>query len=160
MEAVVHARCQPQRDIEAIAMPLDEKRRAKKIGQTVGKALDLKELSPGNPPVGTDDGVAWTHDDLRIAVDRPRAVPELAREAIVQARKLRLPRVREIDVAKQPPQRDREIAHERLLDLAEPAHETREQAARDTVGQKKVDVLLQKHFCQSGAHCHETVAPR
>src|SRR5262245_59264408 len=106
-------------------MALDEKRRAKKIGQAVGKALDLKELSPGNPPVGADDRVAWTHDDVRIAVDRPCPVLQLAREAVVHALELFPACLAQIQIGEELPQRNLCIAHERLLDLAEPAHEAR-----------------------------------
>ena len=56
-------------------------------------------------------------------IDRARAVFQFAGEAVVQAAELRLLGLAQIEVGEQPPQRDREVAHQRLLDLAEPADE-------------------------------------
>src|SRR5262245_16719905 len=106
VETVVHARCQPQRDVETIAMALDEKRRAQKIGQAVGKAFDLNKLGPGNPPVGANDRVAWAHDDLRIAVDRSRPVLQLAREAVVDTLELFPACFAQVQIGEELPQRN------------------------------------------------------
>ena len=66
-------------------MRFDQLRIAQQILQRVGKALGLKKLGAGDGAAGADDGVARAHQDIGGAVDRPRAVFELADEAIVQA---------------------------------------------------------------------------
>jgi hypothetical protein len=50
-----------------------------------------------------DDRVRWTHHDLWIAVDRPRAFLQLAREAIVHAPELGLARLTQIQIGEESP---------------------------------------------------------
>ena len=142
MEAVIHARCQPQRHIAAVAMRLDERRIAQQILQRVGKSLGLIELGAVDRAAGADDGVARADQDVGRAVDRARAVLELADEAVVQAAELGLFGFAQIEVGEQPPERDREVADERLLDLAEPADELGRQPPRNAVGEQEIDVFL------------------
>ena len=51
----------------------------------------------------------------------------------------------------------REIAHQGLLDPAEPAHEPGQQAPGDAVGQQEIDVFLLKHTQHLGSQCHGPV---
>jgi hypothetical protein len=103
------------------------------------------------------DGIARAHQNGRIVLDRPGTVLELAGKAVVHALEAPFARLAEVKVGEQPPGRDRQLAHERLLDLAEPAHEPRHQTARNSVGEQEVDVLLLAHFGNCGPDCHETV---
>src|SRR5579864_234534 len=50
----------------------------------------------------------------------------------------------EIEIAEQPPQADREVAHQGLLDLAEPADELGRQPPRNAVGEEEIDILLRQ----------------
>ena len=74
------------------------------------------------------------------------------------ARKWVFLRVGQVEVGEQLPQRDREVAHRRDLDLAEPAHEPRQRVARDAVGEQEVDVLTQN--CPKGGDAGFTVMDR
>jgi hypothetical protein len=79
---------------------------------------------------------------------RPRAGLQLPDEKIVQARPLGFPRLVKIELREAPPDGDREIAHPRLLDAAEPAHEARERDARDAIGDEEIHVLTQPERLQ------------
>ena len=72
--------------------------------------------------------------------------------------KLRLLRLAQVEIGEQAPDADRQVAHQRLLDLAEPAHEPGQQPARDAVGQQEVEVLLLEHSAAiADADCHDAV---
>ena len=92
--------------------------------------------------------------DGGIGIDRPGAVLQLAGEAVVQARELGLLRLAQVEVGEQPPEPDRQVAHERLLDLAEPAHEPGRQPPRNAVGQQEIEVFLLEDLAISDADCH------
>ena len=78
VEAVVHARGQPQRHVAAIAVGLDQVGIAQQLLERVGKSLDLIEIGAGDRAAGADDGVAGADQDVGAAIDRARAVLELA----------------------------------------------------------------------------------
>src|SRR5262249_21411404 len=91
---------------------------------------------------GTDDRVTRAHENLAVGVDRPPAILELADEAIMHAPELRFFRLAEVQIGKEAPQSNREVANERLLGLADPAYELRGQSPRNTVGQQKIQIFL------------------
>ncbi len=72
----------------------------------------------------------------------PRAFLQLADEAVAQTREMALLRLAEIEVAKQPPDADGNIAHQRLLDPAEPTHEPRGEPPGDAVRQREVETFV------------------
>ena len=86
--------------------------------------------------------------DARIRVDGPRAGFQLADEAVVEAREsassLASSRLR--SPANSCHSADRQVADERLLDLAEPAHEPRQQRDGESgwSARKFADVLLRQ----------------
>ena len=90
-------------------------------------------------------------------IDRPGAVLELAGEAVVHAAELGLLRLAQVEVGEHPPEADREVAHQRLLDLAEPADERRGQPPGDAVGQQEIEVLLLEHAQHLGSQRHGAV---
>ena len=49
VEAVIHARRQPQRDEAAVAVLLDQRGIAEQVEQRVGRALDLEQLGVRDP---------------------------------------------------------------------------------------------------------------
>src|SRR5208283_1626484 len=104
-------------------MRCDEIAIAEQLFERVAKPLGLVELGAGDRAAGTDDSVARADQDVRPAVDRARAVLEFADEAIVHAAKLRRLRLPQVEVGKQPPDADRNIANKRLFDATEPADE-------------------------------------
>ena len=85
VEAVIHARFQPQRHIAAVAMGFDSSRIAQQVLQRVRKTLGLIEFGAFDRAAGTDDRVARADQDVGRAVDRARAVLEFTDKAVVQA---------------------------------------------------------------------------
>src|SRR5208282_2223032 len=138
-------------------MRCDEIAIAEQLFERIAETLGLVELGAGDRAAGADDRVAWTDEDVRPAVDRARAVLELADEAIVHAAELRLLRLPQVEVGKQPPETDRNIANDRLFDAAEPADELRGKPARDAVGEQKIDIFLLQQAQELGADRHGVV---
>ena len=106
------------------------------------EALDLKDLAIGHATTRPDNGIAGADDDVRVHIDRTRAILQRAGEAIMHASKSGLSRVAQIEIGKELPHEHRDIAHERLLDPAEPTHEAGQRAPGDAVGQQEVQLLL------------------
>src|SRR5437868_5448934 len=102
MEAVIHARFQPQRRIAAVAISFDEILIAEQIPQRVWKPFGLVHLGAGNFAASPDNRVAGTDQDLGALVDRADAILEFADETIVQAIELLLLGLAEIEIGKQP----------------------------------------------------------
>ena len=75
-------------------------------------------------------------------IDRPRAVLELAGEAVAQALEAVELCIAQVEIREQPPQRDAGGAQPRIFDAAQPAHEPGEPATRDAVGQQEIEFLL------------------
>ena len=73
VEAVIHARCEPQRDVTAIAIGLGQRVVAQQLGQFIMRALDLIERGSANRAVGADDCIARADENIRILVNRPCA---------------------------------------------------------------------------------------
>jgi hypothetical protein len=70
---------------------------------------------------------------------------------------MRLLRLAEIEIGEEAPDRYGEVAHQRLLDAAEPAHEPGRQAAGNAVGQQEIEVILLQRVEDGGSHRHVTV---
>jgi hypothetical protein len=138
-------------------MRLDQSAIPEQFLQRVGKALGLKKLSARDGAASAHDGVAGADQNIGAAVDRTGPLLEFAGEAIVHAAKMRFLGLAQIEVGKQPPKPDGSIAYQRLLDAAEPANELGGEAARNPVGEQKVDVLLLHQAQQLGADRHGTV---
>jgi hypothetical protein len=58
------------------------------------------------------------------------------------ARKLSFLRFAQVQIGKKLPDTERHVAHKRLLDLTEPAHEPGRQPAGNAIGQQKIEILL------------------
>jgi len=58
---------------------------------------------------------------------------------------------------KEAPQADGDVPHQGLLDLAEPAHELREQPAGNPVGEQEIEVLLLEQVQNPGPQRHGAV---
>ena len=110
VEAMVHAGHQPQGDEAPVAVLLDQRGIAEQVLERVRRALDLKQFGILNPAVRADDGVAGTDHDRRIGIGRPQARAELPGKAIVQALEAGLASLGKIELGKQPPARDRQLA--------------------------------------------------
>ena len=94
---------------------------------------------------------------LGAAIDRARALLQLPDEAIVHAAELGIPRVPQVEVGEEAPQADGDVPHQGLLDLAEPAHEPREQPAGNPVGEQEIEVLLLEQIQNPGPQRHGAV---
>ena len=64
MEPMVHARRQPDRHVAAVPVGFDQRRVVQQVAQRVGKSLRLEQLGAGDRPMGTDNAVAWAHQQL------------------------------------------------------------------------------------------------
>src|SRR5439155_1048644 len=71
VEAVIHARGQPQRDETSIAVLLHQRGIAKQVEQRVRRALDLEQLAVGDLAECADDAVAWTDHDRWVGINGP-----------------------------------------------------------------------------------------
>ena len=158
MKAVIHAGRQPQRDEPPISMRLHQRGIAEQIEQRIRRALDLKQFAVGDDAERADDGIGRADHDRRIGIRRTQAGLELARKTIMQALEVGLARLGKIEIGKQPPAGDREIADQGLLDLAEPAHEPGQGRPRDTIGQQEVQVFLLGQSGDQASNCHESVS--
>jgi hypothetical protein len=158
VEAMIHARRQPQREEAAVAVLIDQRGIAEQIEQRVRRALDLKQFSIGDPAVRADDAVGRAGHDGWIGIGRAQAGPQFARKTIVQAFEFGLFGFRQIEIGKQPPARDRGIADKGVLDLAEPAHEARHRRPRDAVGQQEIQILLLRETGDQAPDCHQSVS--
>ena len=97
VEAVVHAGRQPQRDVAAVAVELDQLGIAQQVLQRVGEALGLDQHGRRRSrPDAPTMRVARADQHGGIGIDRARAGLELADEAVVQAREPRLGRLVEV----------------------------------------------------------------
>ena len=85
MKAMVHACPEAQRHELAATVLFNELLIVQQLHQRIGKAFGLDKLVPLNIAEGADDGVARTHDDTRIAINRPDPVSKLAHETISKA---------------------------------------------------------------------------
>ena len=141
VEAVIHARRQPQRHVSAVAMLVDEAR-SPAGQQRIGRTLDLKQLvSSIRPWAPTMPSKGWRR--IGLGSDRARTGLQRAREAIVQALETRLRRFLEPKIAgEQSPKPERESADEPILDAAETSHQQRRGAARQAIRDKEVDALV------------------
>ena len=143
VEAVVHARGQPQGHVAAVAVGLDQVAVAQQILQRVGKALGLIEARAGNRAAGADDGVARADQDLRPR-HRSAARPSLSSRVKQSCRLRNCVFLASLKSRSENSRHsaDRSVAHQGLLDLAEPADEPSREPPRNAVGQQEVDVLL------------------
>jgi len=122
---------------------LDQVLLPKKIDKPVRRSLDLQRGCSLDRAASTDDTVARTHQQRRVAIDRARPILEFTREAVVNAVKTGFLGVPEIQVAEHSPYAQRDVADQWLLHLTEPTHEAREEPTRDAIGQQKIKVLPQ-----------------
>jgi len=90
----------------------------------------------------SDDGLAGADQKILVALDVTCVVFEASDEAVVQTPKVFLARLVPVQIGKQPPDADRQIAYQRLLELAEPTEAACGQASRDAIGQQEVDVFM------------------
>ena len=157
MEAVVHARRQPQRHVRSVQVAVHQLLIAQQVHQRVGKSLGLQHRSAGDRAHGANDSVARAHQYGGVGVDAARTVLELAREAFMQAPEAGAARFAQVELAEQPPQRQAQLAHQRLLDAAQPAGEQRQPAARQAVGEQEVQVFLLRDLGDYLAWRHRTV---
>jgi hypothetical protein len=106
---------------------------------------------------GAHQGIAWAHQTIRVGIYAARTLLEFAREAFVQAVEALLLGIAQVQVREQTPQRDANPAEKPILDAAEPAHETRQQAAWNTVSEQEIDVFLLHQPRYHGFRSHRNV---
>ena len=143
MEVVIHGRCKPQCHIASVPV---ERRRVRR--HRAGPAIDRESplsAGPGRPctapdaPTIASQGLTSRSGSASIGT---RAVPEPTDEAIMQAAEAIFARIAQVQIGEQAPDTDRQIADQRMLDLAEPAEEAGCQSSWDAVGQQEIDVFL------------------
>jgi hypothetical protein len=110
------------------------------VQQRVRHPLGLEQRVALDPTARADHGIAGADQHGGIRVDRPRAVLQLADEAVVQAVEALLLRLVQREVVGEPaPEADREVAHQGLFDPAEAAHQRRGPAAWNVVAEQEVE---------------------
>src|SRR5262249_96732 len=110
--------------------------------ELVRVALRLQQLLAQDPARSPDDAVARARQRLRVGIDRARARPELADEAVVEASKPLLAGLAEVQVpSEEPPEADREPGDAGVLDLAEPCHPPGEWHAGHAVRQQEAELV-------------------
>ena len=155
VESMMHTRGQPQGNEVAIAIGCHRLRVVQQILQRVRESLGLNQLCAPDRSRRADNRVARADEHIRRSVDRARSIFQLANEAVVEAGKMSLPGLLQVQVpGKHLPRRYRKTSNERMLDLAEPAHEQRRETAGNPVGQQKVDVLLLERLGEPGETFH------
>jgi hypothetical protein len=75
----------------------------------------------------------------------------------MQAVKLRVLGVAQVQVTEQAPNRHGRLDHPRVSDLAPPAHESGQGDARDAVGEQEIQVFLQHPLLKKSANLHHVV---
>ncbi len=158
MEAVIHARRQPQCEEAAVAVLLHQLGIAQQVQQGIRRALDLEQLGAGDLAERADDAVAGARHNIGVGIEGAQARLQLPREAIVKALELGLFGLGQIEIREQPPTGDRKIPHDRVLDLAEPAHESGDGRPGNPVGQQEVNILLLGEGGDQAFDCHESVS--
>jgi hypothetical protein len=98
MEAMIHARFQPQRRIGAVAIVLDRIPVAQQILKRVWKSLGLKQSGASDAAAGADDRISWTHQNVLVALDRTGVILEFANKTIVKTFELGFLGVAEIEI--------------------------------------------------------------
>ncbi len=159
VEPVVHAGREPQRHVGPRGELLRQRGVAQKFLQRVARALRLQRHPSFHRTAGADDGVAGADEDIGARIHRAGAFLQFAREAVVQAAERGPARVRQVEVREQLPRGDRRIAHERLFDLAEPSHETRQGRPGNAVGQREVEWFVPHQRLDECAEIHGAVIP-
>ncbi len=139
---MIHARGQAQGDVAALLVLAHQLAVRQQVHEGVGEALGLQALSGDDLAASSDDAVTGTHQRGLIQGHGPRAVLELARKALVQAAEVGGAGVAQVHIAEQPPQGDGRHADQRVLDLAQPAHQQSRKAPGNAVGEQEIDVLL------------------
>src|SRR5262249_52437986 len=143
VEAVIHARREPQRYVRAVAILRLKRGIRDEIGELVRKSLGLKDPRPFDSAAGPDDRVARADRNVPTRIDGARTVLQLADEAFLQTLELTLFGFSQVQVVrKDSPDRNRQPRQGRTLDGAVPTHEAREQPAWDAVGQQEVHPLV------------------
>jgi hypothetical protein len=75
----------------------------------------------------------------------------------VQALKLRVLCVAQIQITEQAPNRHGRLDHPRVSDLTPPAHEPGQGDARNAVGEQEIQVFLQHPLLKKSANLHHVV---
>src|SRR5262249_42708059 len=99
VEAVIHARRQPKRDVRAIAVAIRELDVADERVERIARTFDLKELAVHDAAGRDDDAVAWTDEDAWRRVEGTSVRLQLADEAVVEADEARFPGLVQLEVA-------------------------------------------------------------
>src|SRR5262249_20495119 len=105
----------------------------------------------------THDRIARADQHIRVGIDGAGTVLQVPDEAVVQATEPLLACVGEVQISEQAPNTDRQVADQRVLQLAGPAEESRRQPPWDAIGQEKVDVFMTSDRGNRGAQLfHDT----
>ena len=150
VKAVVHGRCQAQRDIntafECVRMCL----RLKQFSQRIAKPLGLKQLALLDGTAFTHNAVAGAGQHLGVVVYHAGAWLEAACKTVMQAGEIGMGRFREVQVGEQLPDADGRAAHPRAADFAQPADKARQRNSRYAVGQQEVDIFILENAAPGG----------
>jgi acyl-CoA synthetase (AMP-forming)/AMP-acid ligase II len=159
VEAVIVGRGQADGRKTAVAEGAAVRFVAEQVPQRIGKSLHLVEMVTVNLPAGADDAVAGRGENLGVRIDRPSAGLQLADEDVVHRPVFGRRSFRQIEIGEQLPGGDGGLAHHRIFDLGEPAHEAGREPARQTIGQEEVQILLSDKSVEGRAHRQGSTIP-
>ena len=158
MEAVVHVRGQSKGDEATVLKICGGFGAAEEIFDRVGESLRLESLHPTHRTPGPDDAITGTHQDLWIRIHRPHPGFQFAGEAFLKALKSLVFGFAEVEVGEELPQCDRSPRQQRISNAAEAAHGVGHQGPWQTIGEQKVQILLQQQAVAEGAQSGGSVA--
>lgn len=146
VKAVVHRGFQPKRDVASIVKGSRRRFAPKQISQKVGKPFGLKDSLALHGATGTDNAIAGTRHHGAGGINGPGSRAQLTGETIVQAREPILFRFAQVEVREQSPCPDREPGEVGASDFADAADQAGQKDSRHTIGEEKVQVLLEQQL--------------
>ena len=151
VEAVVHVRGQSQGDEATVLKICGGSGAAEEIFDRVGESLRLESLHPTHRTPGSDDAITGTHQDFGIRIHRSHSGFQFAGEAFLKAVKSLVLGFAEVEVGEELPHCDRSPREQRISNTAEAAHGVGQQGPWQTIGEQKVQILLQQQAVAEGA---------
>ena len=159
VEAVVHARGQPQRDVAAVRVKARPGRGSpKQLVERVRESLGLEQLRALDAAASARRWRRRAHQHGRVGVDRPRAGLELAREAVVQAGEARSCSLRSGPGRRRAARRAIEASRTSgcSIRLNQPMKRVSSRRG-NAVGQQEVQVFVLQRRRGAGCHVHGAV---
>ncbi|MEZ5500717.1 MAG: hypothetical protein R3E77_14990 [Steroidobacteraceae bacterium] len=143
VDSVIHSGRKTERHVVSALVVLRKQRILQQVGQRISETLGLQSQSTAHPAHGADDAIAWADYRIGVGIDRAGSTAQRASKNSVQASKLATRRVTEIEIAKPSPKPNASPRESSRLNSTDVAKKSSELAARDAIGQEKIDLTPQ-----------------